>query len=131
MYSDIHVICEPHTWIKGEKMIQVIRPRSGYKVPSKEEYEKDFNNLISNVDLSCCGVSWNGRLQEDYPNSIIHCQNKVFSVNENAKMYSNSRINHRIYKMQNRGWEQIPNDITNNREQKINNILNYDINLEI
>jgi hypothetical protein len=131
MYSDIHVICEPHTWIKGEKMIQVIRPRSGYKVPSKEEYEKDFNNLISNVDLSCCGVSWNGRLQEDYPNSIIHCQNKVFSVNENAKMYSNSRINHRIYKMQNRGWEQIPNDITNNREQKINNILNYDINLDI
>jgi hypothetical protein len=64
-------------------------------------------------------------LEENYPSAIIHCQNRVFSVNEKAKMYSNSRINHRINKFLDRGWEQIKNDVPTNREQKINNIFNY------
>jgi len=122
VYSDIHVICEPHTWIKGTKIVQVIRPASGHNM-NKSEYELEFLNLISNVDISCCGVSWDGELKENYPNAIIHCQNRVFSVNEKAKMYSNSRINHRIHKFLDRGWEQIKNDVPTNREQKINNIL--------
>lgn len=90
MYSDIHIINEPHTWIKGSKIIQLIRPvvYSGFK------------DLISNVDLSCCGVSWDGEtLHEDFPNAILHCQNKVFSVNSLAKMYSEKRAQHRIVKL--------------------------------
>lgn len=123
IYSDIHVICEPHTWIKGTKIVQVIRPALGHNL-SKSEYEIEFLNLISNVDISCCGVSWNGELQENYPNAIIHCQNRVFSVNEMAKMYSSNRIRYRVHKFIERGWERIENDIPNNRQQKINNILN-------
>ena len=124
VYSDIHVICEPHTWMKGEKIVQVIRPAFGNNM-NKSEYESEFLNLISNVDVSCCGVSWFGELQENYPNAIIHCQNRVFSVNEKAKMYSHSRIHHRIDKFTNRGWIRIENNVVNNRHEKINNILNF------
>ena len=125
IYKDIRVIFEPHTWIKGSKIIQVIRPSHGRREMTKSEYESNFVDLISNVDISACGVSWNGQLHENYPNAIIHCQNKVFSVNRGAKMYSHDRIDHRIQKLYSRGWEEIPNDIPNIREQKINNILNY------
>ena len=63
MYKDIHVINEPHTWIKGTKIVQVIRPTN---ISSNLTYEESFNNLIANVDLSCCGVSYDGQLHEDF-----------------------------------------------------------------
>ncbi|NBP58141.1 hypothetical protein EBU71_16715, partial [bacterium] len=64
MYKDIHIISEPHTWIKGKKIVQVIRPTN---LKNELTYEESFNDLIANVDLSCCGVSWDGKtLHEDY-----------------------------------------------------------------
>ncbi len=85
-----------------------------------------FINLIQNVDISCCGVSWDGKnLHQNYPNAIVHCQNKVFSINAVAKMYSTKRIQHRRAKFEERGWIQIDDDHKwVNREQKIDNILN-------
>jgi hypothetical protein len=117
MYKDIHVINEPHTWIKGKKIVQVIRP-TNFKDGSS--YEESFNNLIANVDLSCCGVSYDGELHEDFKNAIIHCQSMVYSVNHAALMYSDNRAMHRRVKLQDRGWEEITNETWVNRDLKIN-----------
>jgi hypothetical protein len=127
IYSEIHIINEPHTWIKGKKIVQLIRPSlSNWKTDSSL-YEEGFRDLISNVDLSCCGVSYDGEnLYEDYPNAIVHCQSKVYSVNKSAKMYSERRINHRIHKLKDRGWEEIENKSDINRELKINNVLKHE-----
>jgi hypothetical protein len=127
MYSEIHIINEPHTWIKGKKIIQLIRPVFGVQGKDEQFYRQGFKDLISNVDLSCCGVSYDGEtLHEDYPNAISHSQNKVFSVNEQAKMYSHKRINHRIHKLLDRGWEKVEDKTDVNRELKIANLLNED-----
>jgi hypothetical protein len=125
MYSEIHIINEPHTWIKGKKIVQLIRP----VIPIKRDsdlryYEIGFRDLISNVDFSCCGVSWDGdEVYENYPNAILHAQSKVFSVNTFAKMYSHKRAQHRKVKLQNRGWKEIENTTEVNRDLKLQNIL--------
>jgi hypothetical protein len=124
MYSEIHVINEPHTWIKGKKIVQLIRPSLGFKADDESAYRQGFNNLISNVDLSCCAVSYDGEnLYEDYPNAIVHCQSKVFSVNMKAKMYSQKRVNHRKAKLEGRGWVEIKSEDNLNRDLKINKVL--------
>ena len=133
MYSEIHIINEPHTWIKGKKIVQLIRPvvfnrdfsNSKYIDKSSSIYEQGFKDLISNVDFSCCGVSYDGEtLYEDYPNAIVHCQNKVFSVNMIAKMYSQKRAQHRKIKLKTRGWKEIENKTDVNRDMKINVLFN-------
>ena len=124
MYSEIHVINEPHTWIKGKKIVQLIRPSLGFKADGESAYRQGFNNLISNVDLSCCAVSYDGEnLYEEYPNAIVHCQSKVFDVNTKAKMYSQKRVHHRKAKLEGRGWVEIKSEDNLNRDLKINKVL--------
>lgn len=124
MYSEIHIINEPHTWIKGKKIVQLIRPAFGLEGKDEQVYRQGFKDLISNVDFSCCGVSYDGEtLHEDYPNAIVHCQSKVFSVNMRAKMYSQKRAQHRKVKLEDRGWKEIENVKNINRELKIANLL--------
>jgi hypothetical protein len=121
MYSDVHVICEPHTWIKGDKVVQIIKPSGG--LDGVSNYTELFNRLLENVDLSCCGVSYDGELHEDFKNAIVHCKNRVFSVNPLAKMYSHKRISHRVAKLEGRGWSKIENTIEKNRDLKLNLVL--------
>lgn len=122
LYSDIHIICEPHTWIKNAKIIQIIRPRISEITAT--QYENEFNQLISNVDISCCSLSYNGNFKEHYKNALIHCLNKVYYVNPYAKMYSHSRIEHRIHKFDSRGWTKLEsNDMSSTREEKLKYIL--------
>lgn len=129
MYSEIHIINEPHTWIKNGRVIQLIRPAFGVEGKDEGFYRQGFKDLISNVDLSCCGVSYDGdKLYEDYPNAILHCQSKVYSINKLAKMHSEKRIHHRTHKLQSRGWREIENTIPNNRDLKINKLINLDSN---
>lgn len=124
IYSDIHVINEPHTWIKGKKIVQLIRPSIGSKGKDEQVYRQGFSDLIANVDFSCCGVSYDGEtLHEDYENAIVHCQSKVFYVNTDAKMYSQKRALHRKAKLEDRGWKEIENIKNINRELKIANVL--------
>lgn len=121
IYSDIKVINEPRTWVKGNKIVQLIRP----VVYTNDfiEYERGFRDLISNVDFSCCGVSWDGELYEDYPNAILHCQSKVFSINIWAKMYHDARALKRRLKLQERGWEVVEDKIDINRCLKLGLII--------
>jgi len=125
VYKDIRVINEPRTWMKGNKMVQLIRPvisnGNNHRI-----YEKGFVDLIQNVDISSCGVSWDGEtLYENYPNAITHCQNLSFFINDDAKMYSNNRSFMRGQKFIERGWRQIKkDDLLISRDMKINNILN-------
>lgn len=119
LYSGIHVISEPHTWIKGTKIIQLIRPsiKSNQQINSYSDlekqrglYKKGFIDLIQNVDMSCCGVSYNGKeIFENYKDSIIHCNHKKFFVNKNALMY-NSRFFERENKLIDRGWIKLLNE---------------------
>ena len=132
MYSEIHVINEPHTWIKGKKIVQLIRPALGFQGNDESIYRQGFSELISNVDLSCCGVSYDGEsLYEDYPNAIVHCQSKVFSVNMSAKMYSQKRVHHRKAKLESRGWTEVENKTNLNRDLKINNVLGLESKAKI
>ncbi len=128
MYSEIHIINEPHTWVKGKKIVQLIRPanavtKNGFMTFNDKWYHQGFTELISNVDFSCCGVSYDGdEVYEDYPNAILHCQSKVFSVNNQAKMYSQKRATHRKVKLQTRGWKEIENTLETNRNLKLEQI---------
>jgi hypothetical protein len=127
MYSGIHIINEPHTWVRGNKIVQLIRPSvkgEGQSIHQYDNYKVGFNRLIENVDLSCCGVSWDGRtLYEDYPNAITHCKNKVFSVNDKAWMYDYNRCINRKLKLIDRGWREIENTVENNRDLKLGLII--------
>ena len=127
MYSEIHVISEPWTFMKGKKIVQLIRPAISIKdksMPPDRIYEKEFVNLIQNVDISCCGVSWDGKtLYENYPNAISHCINLCFDINRGAKMYSRKRADMRKHKLIERGWNEIETSDAIARDQRIDALL--------
>lgn len=137
MYQEIAIINEPKTYMKGDKKIQLIRPvieeciqNFDHNTVNDNLYRAGFCDLISNVDLSCCGLSYDGELHENYPNAIIHAENKLFSINENAKMYNFQRCFERTKKLKDRGWTEIKEEdkIKVNRELRINNLLKYEKN---
>lgn len=135
IYNDIRVINEPHSWVKGDKIIQLIRPAIGQidKEIQKPEiregiYKKTFTDLIRNVDISCCGVSYDGeKVYENYESAVSHCKNGIFIVNKKAKMYSPKRIIHRTTKLTGRGWEEVKPSVATNRDLIIDKILNEEI----
>jgi hypothetical protein len=160
IYTDIKIINEPHSWVKEDKIIQLIRPAGGLlktrwpvhflrdkltgrrwgefasdalkeiQKPDIREsiYKKSFIDLIRNVDISCCGVSYDGeKVYENYESAVSHCKNGIFIVNKEAKMYSNKRIIHRTTKLIGRGWEEVNPGVATNRDLKIDKILDEDI----
>ena len=134
LYRHINVINEPHTWIKGSKIVQVIRPvirnfpkRGTHPTQNEKIYKDGFTNLIRNVDISCCGVSWDGTtLFENYPSAILNCLTKTFKINKSALMYSPERISQRKYKLESRGWVEL-NDVSIERDLKISVLLDEKI----
>lgn len=128
LYANIHVISEPRTWIKGDKIVQLIKPRNLIpmnKDVNFEEYTKNFKTLIENVDLSACGVSWsNGILYENCESAVLHCLNKQFNVNPYAKMFSYERAQNRTDKLESRGWTKVDFDKVEKRDLKIDFLLN-------
>jgi len=135
IYNDIRVINEPHSWVKEDKIIQLIRPAVGQidKEIQKPEiregiYKKTFTDLIRNVDISCCGVSYDGeKVYENYESAVSHCKNGIFIVNKKAKMYSERRITHRKVKLTSRGWIEVKPDTATYRDLKIDKILSEEI----
>lgn len=136
LYNDINVITEPQTWVKGTKIVQLIKPAINTKDTQKtrfshsiesykrseKAYESGFIDLIQNVDISCCGISYDGHnLYENFPDAILHCKNRLYYINRQAKMFSQKRIINRLAKFVDRGWKEI-NPIEN-RDMKINSVL--------
>jgi len=124
MYKDIHCIFEPWSYInKNLKIVQLIRPSNLINQRSKDGKIQKINsagffNLMKEVDMSCCGVSYNGDIiKENCENAILHCQQRYYSVNTNAKMYQENRYLMRTNKLDDRGWKNI--DYLK-EEQKIN-----------
>ena len=137
VYTNLQVISEPKTWIKGTKVVQLIRARlshklanSGSKIITRGAYTQAFHNLINNVDISCCGVSFDGKnIYENFSNAVLNCLTKTFSVNHGSAMYSEERIMHRKVKLQKRGWKEVYS-LQDIRDLKIESIfdikeLNY------
>jgi hypothetical protein len=125
IYKDVRVINEPHSWVMKNKVIQLIRPSAGQRNISAKQYEEVFKRLISNVDLSCCGVSFDGfNLYENYPGSVSHCLNKIYIENRDATMYNPMRISVRKQKMLLRDWKCVnQNDKSQLRDMKISELL--------
>ena len=125
LYTDINVISEPKTWMKGSKVVQLIRPSP---LNGDIDYQENFYNLLSNVDISSCGVSYaKGTLYENYDGAISHCSSKTFRVNKNATMYIERRVQHRTGKLIERGWKQLDDNVVDNREDKLNMIFSLSV----
>jgi len=128
MYSDLKILSEPHTWIKSEKIVQLIRPSFNgiSREKQADNYERSFINLIQNVDISCCGLSYDGyNLYENYKDAVLHCKSLLFEINNRAIMYNPNRIEHRKYKLLDRGWNEI-SSLSDYREIKINRLISND-----
>jgi len=118
MYTDIHVIIEPITFMKvigGEiRLIQLIRPGE-----TKIERGRNYNNkdtalaitnfyyLLGQVDMSNCAVHYSSEygLKESYYGAIKHCKQQVF-VPLDTEMRSD-RFHKRVNKFTSRGWSNI------------------------
>jgi hypothetical protein len=131
IYTDIKIISEPHSWVKGKKVVQIIRTVNlgvSGDMPFTKSYNlyiESFRDLIRNVDISCCGVSYDAEnVYENYQDAINHCRSGIFKVNKDAKMFSPKRIEHRKVKLKGRGWQEIYSDKIIERDIKIEKILN-------
>lgn len=118
MYKETHIVFEPWTFMNSNlKIVQLIRPYSeqrgvmgnigGFNSTFDfNAHKKSYYDIMREVDISCCGVSWDGeKLTERYEDAINHCRQKVYTVNKNAKMYNDRRINDRKWKLESRGWK--------------------------
>lgn len=105
---DASIINEPVSFYKDNIIIQLIRP-----VLSHKSQTISIDNLLycaEQVDLTCCGVSYSpGKLTQHCENAIEHCKNKVFKELPNHNFYNAKRIQHRIAKLEDRGWREIDN----------------------
>lgn len=111
LYDDIKYIHEPRTYMKGGKIIQVIRPSNLFSKNDTLSTLQLHNNMLSNVDISCCGISFNGiTLHENVKNAILHAKYKKYRVYPNALMSSDKRLSDRIWKFEQRGYTAINND---------------------
>lgn len=124
LYNIQHVIFEPITYInKNFKRIQFIRP-SGYYF-NRKSYKLSYFSLLENVDLSCCGVFYNGILYESIAGAVDDCLSHTFYVCKQNSMYNQSRISNRIRKLFERNWVeyQLKTDIKYERAKKIQKIF--------
>ena len=106
MYKDIKIITEPHSFIKiidnEIRMIQLIKPGT------KDVSIESLINVVFNVDLSPCGISYDGvDLYENIPDAIEDSLNMVYRVLENTSMAT--RTTQRINKLEDRGWVSLSN----------------------
>ena len=100
MYKDLKIIDEPRTWLNPKNMaiVQLIRP-AGFTA------DNPIAAVVQNVDISCCGVSWDGeKLYENYPDAVMHCQTMHYQTNYAGKMRTD-RTNARTWKLDSRGWK--------------------------
>jgi hypothetical protein len=131
IYKDIHCIFEPITLINNNfKVVQIIRP-TPYNINfniNLNSFTESFFSLLREVDISCCGVSYDGRVRENVSNSILHCLCKVFEEKNQSKMYHPDRYYIRSEKLISRGWLELKyiNDEKKKQYNKYLKIMNRD-----
>lgn len=119
MYGHLErTISLPYTYINNRgRVIQLIRPVGTPRLMKNTKYAnvdvhsicyKDIiNEVVNQVDLSCCGISYNGsELKESFKNAIIHCLHGVYIINYDAAMKTD-RLVSRCTKLNSRGWAEI------------------------
>lgn len=106
MYNEIHIIFEPKTFVNSNgKKIQFIRPSivnlaRNFSVGEFDYMLYSFINLLKNIDLSCCGLFWDGdELFESYVGSVKQCEERKFIELPRNSMYNRRRIDERKHKM--------------------------------
>jgi hypothetical protein len=109
MYDDLHVIFEPKTYINSKgKKVQFIRPSVNSTLSRNrprvftdlDVLVYSFIELLKNIDLSCCGLFWDGEeLFESYIGSVKQCEERKFVELPRNTMYNRHRIDDRKRKM--------------------------------
>ena len=118
LYKEVHCIFEPRTYMKNLKIAQIIIPSEKKMINNEfEVFSNTFFNIIREVDLTCCGVSFNGKLRENCKDAILHCIVGVVEELQQNQMYHINRTTSRIYKLESRGWESI-NNMSNSKKEK-------------
>ena len=124
LYTDVKIIHAPITYVKGNKKIQLIRPVIKYL---QDDQVKSFFKILTNVDLSCCGVYYNGKyIKESYNSAIIHCIFKKFNVDYDSLMYDDGREKIRSAKLVSRGWEKMKSNPYYNEDVVVSSFSNSD-----
>jgi len=139
MYSTIHVIIEPKTFIKvvdGEiRIIQLIRPgntkldqRRNYRIEDKSNAIRNFHYILGQVDMSNCAVhySYEYNLKESVHGAVNDCLSGHFDVLETEM--KTDRFHSRKEKFISRGWVEKKNLDKKQfeRTQKIKKLINGD-----
>jgi len=131
MYNEIHCISEPWTFIRDNKIIQIIRPAGGRLsstgAATLGSLIDAYYALLSDVDISACGVFIErdrdgiAKLKESHPHAITHCRTGVFEILKNNRMFGVHRTEMRSFKLIDRGWKNISdsNDIKDERRVKL------------
>jgi hypothetical protein len=112
LYKNIRCIFSPITYMNNElKIVQIILPDPKTHYSISTSFDKEFSvladrffKLLREVDLSCCGLSYNGKIRENVSDAIIHCKFKVFKKMEQSEMYHPDRYMMRSSKLENKGW---------------------------
>lgn len=115
LYRDIKCIFEPKTFIKGDKIVQLITPTTNNiinfnlsEIEISITLQKNFFTVLKNVDLSSSGLIYNGKqLYESVKSSVFLIKNKKFFTIENALMYNDKRIFIRKNNLFDKDWLEI------------------------
>jgi len=100
LYNLKDVIFEPHTYIKGDKTVQLIRPY-GNVVVSKHI----LNTLLTNVDLTTSGLYYDGMyVNESVFGAFSDVVNNKFRILDDSIMLNPNRIDSRTNKLLKKGW---------------------------
>lgn len=110
LYSNIKCIFEPKTFVKDNKIVQLISPTIRNTPVTINNLKNAFFRILSNVDLSSSGLVYDGEeLYESITNATYHCENKRFRVLMDTEMYNKNRIIIRKLNLLDKGWEEMYN----------------------
>jgi len=139
MYSSVHVVVEPKTFIKiiddEIRIIQLIRPglskmrkTPGFNFQNTQESISNFYYVLGQVDMSHCAVHYSHTfgLKESYYGAVNHCKIHVYDVLDTEMR--TDRFHIRQLKFRERGWKEIK-DIEKSqfeRMMKLGNLINDD-----
>lgn len=117
LYTKIKCIFEPKTFVKGNKVVQLITPvniNANYRQDDTKifnEMKSNFFEILKNVDLTTSGLVFDGEeLFESVRNSYYHCKNKYFHEIIGTKMYNEDRIVFRKNNLYNKGFKIVKHD---------------------